>query len=155
MKRFVMTFIIVYIVWIFLVHTLDTLELLTGAAISLVVTFVTREFFTEERRHRMIFNPMNWLRVIGYTALFIYAEAVSHIDVMKRVFTGNVRPAIIRVPTRFRSDLGKTLVANSITLTPGTLTLEAGKDLFVHTINYRKDYKIGKIFEKYGIGVTE
>ncbi len=155
MRRFIFTFIIIYIIWIFLVHTLDYGELLVGAGISVLVTLATYEFFTEER-HRMIFNPVNWLRFLAYIIVLLYAETVSHIDVAYRVLTGRIRPAIVKVPTEFRTALGKTLVSNSITLTPGTLTLEAGRDsLYVHTIGYDRKKEIGKIFERFGTGVTE
>ncbi len=154
MKRFVMTFIVVYIVWIFLIHNLNPGELLIGAGISVMATLVTWEFFTEER-HKMIFNPLNWIRALKYLVIFIYLEILSHIDVAKMIITGNIKPAIVGVKTKFKTDLGKTMLANSITLTPGTLTLEIDKNtLYVHSIYYRSDYQIGKLFEKHGLKVT-
>jgi len=54
------------------------------------------------------------------------------------VITGNIRPGIIRVQSGLRTDLGIFMLANSITLTPGTITVdidEKSHDLYVHNIN--------------------
>ncbi|RLJ06689.1 MAG: Na+/H+ antiporter subunit E [Candidatus Aenigmatarchaeota archaeon] len=154
MKKFVFTFFVVYIVWLFLIYEPDLQEMVIGVFVSMVVTFVTREFFTEER-HKMIFNPMNWARFFIYLLVFLYVEILSHLSVAKSVITGNIKPAIIKIPTRFKTDLGKTLLANSITLTPGTLTLHIDDLLYIHTLVYNEKHKTGELFEKYGTGVTE
>ena len=62
---------------------------------------------------------------------------------------------MVSVPTKFRTDIGKTLIGNSITLTPGTLTVKAGKTMLIHWIAYNKKKQVGKIFERFGTGVTE
>jgi len=47
-----------------------------------------------------------------------------------------IRPGIIKVRTSLKSDMAKTFLANSITLTPGTLTIDQdGQDLYIHWIN--------------------
>jgi multicomponent Na+:H+ antiporter subunit E len=155
MIRFGMTFVIVFIVWLFIVHTIDLANFIFGIGISVIVTLVTWEFFTEER-NKMIFNIKNWGRFLLYLAVLFYVQVLSHLSVSKRIITGRVNPAIVRVPTRFRTDLGKTLFGNSVTMTPGTLTLDLDKKSFyIHTIGHRKGERIGRLFEKYGIGVTE
>ena len=155
MKRFGLTFIIVFIVWLFIVHTIDLANLVFGAGIAIIVTLVTWEFFSEER-NRMLFSIRSWSRFIVYLSALLYVSIISHLSVSWRVITGRVNPAIVKVPTGFRTDLGKTLFANSVTMTPGTLTLAVdGKSFYIHTIGYRKGEKIGRLFEKYGMGVTE
>ena len=62
----------------------------------------------------------------------------SNIDVMFRVVTPRVKinPAIVEVKTRLKSPLGRLALANSITLTPGTLTADIKDDrLFIHWID--------------------
>ena len=67
---------------------------------------------------------------------FFWELVKSNIDVAIRVITGDIRPGIVKIPSRQTSDVGTAILANSITLTPGTLTVDAkGKNLFVHWIN--------------------
>jgi len=59
-------------------------------------------------------------------------------------------PAIVAVKTNLESDLKKLLPANSITLTPGTLTLDIKDDmLFIHVIEYDEDSNKGNITKEF------
>lgn len=69
--------------------------------------------------------------------LFIYELVVSSVLVARDVLTprSRARPGIIAVPLDVRSDIGITLLANLISLTPGSLTLDVAPDrrrMFVH-----------------------
>jgi multicomponent Na+:H+ antiporter subunit E len=64
----------------------------------------------------------------------------SNIAVLRVVLSPRplIRSGVIAVPTELTSDLALTMLANMITLTPGTLTLDISADrryLFVHTLN--------------------
>ncbi|MBU1535998.1 Na+/H+ antiporter subunit E, partial [Myxococcota bacterium] len=68
----------------------------------------------------------------------------------------NINPGIVKVKTTLKSPMGRLLLANSITLTPGTLTVEIeGEYLFIHWIDVSStdvdaaSEKIVKGFEKY------
>jgi len=51
-----------------------------------------------------------------------------------------IRPGIVKVRTTLKSDLGKTLLANSITMTPGTITVDIiGEYLYIHWIYVRSE----------------
>ena len=51
-----------------------------------------------------------------------------------------IKPGIVRIKTSLTSEFAKTILANSITLTPGTLTVEVdGEDFYVHWINVSSD----------------
>ncbi|GAH06184.1 unnamed protein product, partial [marine sediment metagenome] len=55
-----------------------------------------------------------------------------------RVITGKINPGIVKISPGLKTDLGITLLADSITLTPGTLSVdidEKNNDLYVHWIN--------------------
>ena len=69
---------------------------------------------------------------------FFIELAKANLDVAYRVITGRIRPGIIRLRSGMKSDFALFLLANSITLTPGTLTVdldEKSNDLFIHVIN--------------------
>lgn len=63
--------------------------------------------------------------------------AKANLDVAYRVITGKIRPGIVKISPGLTRDESRTLLANSITLTPGTFTLEIDDEgnLYVHWIN--------------------
>jgi multicomponent Na+:H+ antiporter subunit E len=154
MRRFAATFLLVLIAWIALTFSLEPLDIVVGIALSLVISFISRHLLSRDTP-RIVLHPVRWAWIIVYMAVMIYVEVRAHLDVITRVFTGRIRPAMVKVPVEFKSQLGKTLLGNSITLTPGTLTVDARDDrnFYVHTLAYRRDMDIGKIFRKFGIKV--
>lgn len=113
-------------------------DLLVGLFLSAIVGWVARPFFCDPKR-RSALNPLRWLLAIAYTiGPFFLEMAKANVDVAYRVITGRIRPGIVRVKSGMQTDLGTLMLANSITLTPGTLTVgvdEDTNDLFVHMIN--------------------
>lgn len=78
-------------------------------------------------------------RVAWFLVVFLRELVVANARVAWEVVTPGLRlaPGIVRVPTSCRTDLETTLLANTITMTPGTLTIEvdpASRDLFVHAL---------------------
>ena len=116
----------------------STDELIAGSIISLVVAAISRKYFCKKRNYRMA-NPLRWVTLIVYVIVPFFLEmALANLDVAYRVITGKIRPGIVRLSPKLDTDLGVLLLANSITLTPGTLTVgidEETNDLFVHMIN--------------------
>lgn len=60
----------------------------------------------------------------GYSIVFLKALAEAWIDVVKRSFDGKIDPEVIEINTDINSLMGQVLLASSITLTPGTLTID-------------------------------
>ncbi len=112
-------------------------ELALGAALSVVIAAASSVHLKEEASSQAL-NPLRWLMALGYVlGPFLLEMAKANIDVAYRVITGKINPGIIRVKTGMKSELGTLLLANSITLTPGTLTVdidETSGDLFIHKI---------------------
>ncbi|MDT8358303.1 MAG: Na+/H+ antiporter subunit E, partial [Methanomicrobiaceae archaeon] len=113
-------------------------ELVAGVAISLAVGAISRTFFCANRNYRML-NPVRWLVLALYLVIPFFLEmARANLDVAYRVITGKIRPGIVRLSAGLKTDLSILLLANSITLTPGTLTVDVDEesgDLFVHMIH--------------------
>lgn len=155
MRGFILTFALVFLAWISLTMSFSQQELVLGFAVSLAITLIADRFMDPERPEMML-NPRRWDNIIAYLAVLIYAEIASHIDVMKRVFTGRLNPAIVEIETKLKSNESRMILANSITMTPGTLTVRAGgKRLYVHTIAYESRKRIGEMFERYWGRVME
>lgn len=113
-------------------------ELLLGVIFALVVAVVWRSFFSKEGGLNMV-NPIRWTLGAVYMAVpFFWEMAKANIDVAYRVITGKLNPAISKVETGYKTDLATTFLAHSITLTPGTLTLDLDDDnaLYVHELSH-------------------
>jgi multicomponent Na+:H+ antiporter subunit E len=86
-------------------------------------------------------NPIRWVYFVVYLiGPFFFYMAKANIDVAYRVVTGRIKPGIVRIKTGLKTDLGVAMLANSITLTPGTLSVEVDEktnDLYVHWINVK------------------
>ncbi len=77
-------------------------------------------------------------RLIGYGLWLLWSVLKSNIDVARRIWTPSlpIHPNWRRLETRLTTPLQKTLFANSITLTPGTLTTDVNADhLIVHSLS--------------------
>jgi multicomponent Na+:H+ antiporter subunit E len=64
--------------------------------------------------------------------------AKANVDVAYRVITGRINPAIVKINPNLKTDMSLAILANSITLTPGTLTVDVDEEtneLYVHWIN--------------------
>jgi len=119
-------------------------ELIAGAVLSLIAGLIAgRVAISKERTsgkspYRML-NPLRLLTFLAYLiGPFFLAMAKANLDVAYRVITGKIRPGIVRISPGLTTEFGTTLLANSITLTPGTLSVDVDEDsgdLFVHWIN--------------------
>ncbi len=143
------TFLLLYISWILFTYSLNFQELAAGFVVSLVVTYIIHNF-TDFSIADYFFNPFKVANFLVYILVFLFVEARSHMSVAKSVITGKTNPAIVKLLPDFKSELGRALLANSITLTPGTVSVAIDKNLYVHCLNYRKDEKIDSLFTKYG-----
>lgn len=116
------------------------IELAFGLLLSVLVGFIARSVFVKDS-YRML-NPVRWFLFLGYLiGPFFLALTKANLDVAYRVITGRINPGIVKIHPDLKTDLGITMLANSITLTPGTLTVdidEETNDLYVHWINVDK-----------------
>ena len=84
-------------------------------------------------------SPKRWgLFIVYFFGPFLWALVKANIDVALRILSGRVKPGIVKVPSGLKSGLAQTVLADSITLTPGTMTVDVDTengDLYVHWIN--------------------
>lgn len=84
------------------------------------------------------------LFIVLYIPVFLYELVKSNIDVLFRVLNPKlpINPGFVKVKSEIDSKLGKLILANSITLTPGTISVDADDEgIFVHWINVHGDEK--------------
>lgn len=155
-NRYLTTFAVLLSLWLILVNTLDWEEVLTGVVLSALVAFLGYNYFTEQGlRH---FTLKKLLYFIIYIPSFFWEMVKANLDVAYRVLHPKmpIKPGIVLIKTKLKSDTGKLTLANSITLTPGTLTMDVrGDNLLIHWINVKStDTKeatdmIGRRFERF------
>lgn len=114
-------------------------ELVLGASVSLLTAAVTSHILCRKDNYRMA-NPLRWLIVLVYTIPLFIEMAKANLDVAYRVITGKIEPGIVKIKPGLKEDLSLTFLANSITLTPGTLTVDVDdekSEMFIHWIKVR------------------
>ena len=116
-------------------------ELIIGAIFALIVAAIVRKVFAA--RNLRLLNPKRWFLLLAYIIWpFFPAMAKANFDVVYRVITGRINPGIVRISPKLKTDAGITMLANSITLTPGTLSVEVDEetnDLYVHWIRVNEE----------------
>jgi multicomponent Na+:H+ antiporter subunit E len=128
-------FAVLMLFWIMLNGSLATDVLVVGAAASLLIAVLYRDglsFFGEFR-----FTPAAIVAGFAYFAFFYKELLVSNLRMAAIVASPRlpIEPGIVKVRTKLQSRMGRLLLANSITLTPGTLTVELdGEWLYIHWV---------------------
>lgn len=140
MKSNVILFLIGLLVWMLLTWPPDGQHLLVGVLVAALVSFLTGDMFVK-RPH--LFKHVNrYLWFLFYIPLFLWECIKANIDVAYRVSHPRlpIHPGIVKVKTSLKSDTGLTFLANSITLTPGTLSVDIDQEngfLYVHWIDVK------------------
>jgi multicomponent Na+:H+ antiporter subunit E len=113
-------------------------EFVTGVILSLMVALLATKVLFQKRNYKIL-NPRRWITfLIYFIGPFFWSMIKCNLDVAYRVITGKINPGIVKISPGLKTDLGITLLADSITLTPGTLTVdidEKTNDLYIHWIN--------------------
>jgi len=126
--------------WLMLEGSLATDILIVGAVISIAIAVLYPagfSFFTEFR-----FTPRAIVAGLRYYGFFFTELFKSNIKLAAIILSPSlpIQPGIVKVRTRLKSRMGRLMLANSITLTPGTLTVELkGEWLYVHWVTVESD----------------
>lgn len=147
MLAFTITTVICFIVYLLLTTGSGTdvwiwsyEEIFIGLILSVVVGIIARKVFV--KKNLRMLNPVRWIMFLVYVVgPFFVGMAKANLDVAYRVITGKINPGIVKITPGLKSDLGVTILANSITLTPGTLSVDIddANNLYVHWINVKKE----------------
>jgi multicomponent Na+:H+ antiporter subunit E len=115
-------------------------EVGAGFFFSLVVAFVGRHLVHWKFSNKAV-NPWRWFLFFFYlVGPFFFQLIKANVEVAYMIITGKINPGIVKIKPDVKTDLGVVMVANSITLTPGTLTIDVGdkNELYVHWLNVTK-----------------
>ena len=141
------SFLLWFFVWLVLSWPPDANDLALAVMASLIVTFITANTFRRPRGvkdtgHRPGVKRLFWF--ICYVPVFIWECVKANLDVAFRVVHPGlpIRPGTVRVKTELVTDMALTFLANSITLTPGTTTVDVDKEngfIYIHRLYIADD----------------
>ena len=122
----VLSFLILMVLWIIFSGRFDAFHLVMGLIASALVTLFSGDLLFTFHEPRRILGL--WMRLAGYLPWLLYQIFRANLHVMALVFhprmSERIDPKIITFDSRLKSDFARVLFANSITLTPGTITVD-------------------------------
>lgn len=149
--------LVLTIVWVFLTGSLEFVNFLFGFILSFLVLWIISR--KQENRKYFVIAP----RLISFFFFFLYELLKANLQVAADVVTPKfyMEPGIVAYPLDAKSDLEITLLANVISLTPGTLSLDVSNDkkvLYIHAmyVNDRDEFieDIKRGFERRILSIT-
>ena len=135
--KYVATFLVLFASYLALAG-IHVQELLLGAIVSAALTVILAKHVNYTVDYRF---PVKLLVFIfAYLPLFVWQLVLANFDVARRVLSPKIplNPGFVRITTDLEGDFAKLTLANSITLTPGTLSVDIdGQDIYIHTVNVK------------------
>jgi multicomponent Na+:H+ antiporter subunit E len=152
---FISTFIILFGFWILLSGRFDLFHLSLGIISCALVSFLSRDLLFTGKINRNHISQL--LRLLKYLPWLFYQIVLANLYVAYLALhpksAQKIDPHIVRFKGKLKTDMAVTTFANSITLTPGTITLLVKDDFFyVHAISKKvaDDLLTGEMEDRVG-----
>ncbi|MBU7012266.1 MAG: Na+/H+ antiporter subunit E [Theionarchaea archaeon] len=145
-QKVLITLLALLTYWIVLTGTLELPMVIAGGILCFFMSLITYDFFTKDIKGRQNFFPRILMFIFVYLPelafIFLFRIIEANVNVARHVIKMDINPGIIKIHTDLRSHTAVTALANIITLTPGTLTLDVketleGNTLYVHWIDVK------------------
>ena len=133
-------FAILYPIWLVLSGHFDPLHLVLGALCVGIVIWMSSDLWFMDRSRGAARRVREISCLVGYLIWLLWQVVLANLYILKLALSpgglAEVAPQVVRFKTRLRSDFAKYVLAQSITLTPGTVTVKiVGDEFFVHAIS--------------------
>jgi multicomponent Na+:H+ antiporter subunit E len=132
---FTVAFIALFLFWILVSSSFDFQHIVVGVILSFVVSRFSSDLILQKGEGLPSFKSIPYFFI--YTGQLLIEIIKANIDVAKIVLDPKlpISPAIVKFKTKLKGDNAKVTLANSITLTPGTITIDiVGDTFYVHTL---------------------
>ncbi|MFA6010650.1 MAG: Na+/H+ antiporter subunit E [Desulfobacteraceae bacterium] len=136
---FTITFIVMFLMWLVFSGKFDLFHMSLGVISCLIVAAMSSDLLITDTRFNNI--PIIWGRFMMYFPWLLWQIVLSNIHVLKLVYSKDplerINPQMVYFKSRLKNDMALVTFANSITLTPGTITvaLSVLGDFAVHAID--------------------
>lgn len=124
--------------WVIFSGLLDPFHLTLGLISCGLVTWLSSDLLFEHRDTRLSERMREGFRMMAYLGWLLWQIVLANLHLLKLAFgSASLRqPQIVRYKTELKTDFEKFLLANSITLTPGTVTIKIlGDTFYIHAIS--------------------
>ena len=161
-------FTLLMAIWLVFSGFFDGFHISLGVISAALVTWLSSDLVFEDRKTGIGSRFGQAARMTGYLAWLLWQVVLSNLNILRLALTPSgieeVQPRIVKFTTGLESDFEKFLLANSITLTPGTITVKIlGNDYYVHAISDHAargldgemERRIAAIFSRESAGDTE
>lgn len=141
--------------WLLLNSTIEPGHVLLGILLGWALPLFARRFWPERE------PVVRAWRLVPFIGIVLIDIVTANLRVARAVLgpVGRLDPGFIRVPLDLRSDLGIAFLANTVSLTPGTISADLSEDrreLLVHYLDERDpDRLVGDIKERYERPIRE
>ncbi len=130
-----------WLVWLLLVNTVSPGHILLGALLAMILPLLTARFWPERPK---IHRPWKLLRYIGVLLLDI---GLANLTVARLILgpTRKLRPAFIQLPLELQSEFAISILASTISLTPGTVSSDLSPDrktLLIHALDIESEAEV-------------
>ncbi len=134
--RIALTTLYLMVGWVVFTGTIAPSSLVLGFGFCLFIALLTYSMFIDEHeaQRRSLLPRVHWLFV--FILAVVYKMYIASFEVLLNVIRGNINPRVVHFRTALKSDVARVMLANAITLTPGTMTLNIDDDhLIVHWLD--------------------
>ena len=147
---FISTAILCYIFWLLITGQIVSIfqgaasaeVLIAGAVVSILVALFSARFLIHKKAFHL-YNPARFFIMIYYCVVVFGWELIkANVNMAIKAFCPlkKIKPGIVKVPVDLSEDYALSMLANSITLTPGTITMETVEEkgqnyFYIHWID--------------------
>ena len=132
--NFIILFILSFLLWLIFTWKFDIQNIIIGCFVCLFSSWI---FWKEFPYKKKVFQIKRYFYFLLFIFVFIYKVTKASLLMAYRILSPGlpIKPGIVKVPIELKSPMGRVILANAITLTPGTITVEIKKDyLYIHWI---------------------
>jgi multicomponent Na+:H+ antiporter subunit E len=155
-----LTFLLLLVAWVIFSGVIDVFHLSLGVISCVIVTWLSSDFLFQNDGKGLQTRLVELGRFTGYCFWLLWQIILANIHVLKLALASNnreMRPQLVRFRTSLQSEFARYVFANSITLTPGTVTLSVeGDEFVVHAISRKvadelpgeMEKRVAKLFDQ-------
>jgi multicomponent Na+:H+ antiporter subunit E len=139
-KSRLVVFLLSILVWLALTDVKDIQEVVAAVVVAVLVSLIAGHMLitTHKQKHLVI----RWVHAVGYFFSFLWEMMKANVHVAYIVLHPllPIKPGIVKIKTSLTKETALTVLTNSITLTPGTLTVDINPDqgeIYIHWIDVK------------------
>ncbi len=136
----ILIFLLLLTTWVVFSGQFDAMHLSLGILSSGFVTVISSDLLFPNRRTGILMRLSEGIKLLIYLVWLLWQVLLANFHLLRlALLPGGMRevePSIVSFRTNLKSDFARFLLANSITVTPGTITMKVLDDqYYIHSIS--------------------